>query len=44
MDREGHLIHIDFGFMLTKFPGNVFQFEQAPFKLTADFLDVMAGV
>jgi len=27
IDREGHMIHIDFGFMLTNYPGNVFQFE-----------------
>jgi phosphatidylinositol 4-kinase B len=44
LDREGHIAHIDFGFMLTRFPGNVFQFEQAPFKLTNDFMEVMGGV
>ncbi|TNV84567.1 hypothetical protein FGO68_gene9624 [Halteria grandinella] len=44
VDREGHIVHIDFGFMLTRFPGNVFQFEQVPFKLTSDFMDVMGGV
>lgn len=44
LDRDGHLVHIDFGFMLTRFPGgNVFQFEQAPFKFTNDFMEVMGG-
>lgn len=33
IDREGHVIHIDFGFMLSNSPGNM-GFEAAPFKLT----------
>lgn len=42
MHREGYLIHIDYGFMLTSSPGNI-TFETAPFKLTKDFIDVMGG-
>ncbi|RLN96582.1 hypothetical protein BBJ28_00000159 [Nothophytophthora sp. Chile5] len=42
LDAEGHLIHIDFGFILANNPGNM-AFEQAPFKLTADFVELMGG-
>ncbi|KAK9717510.1 Phosphatidylinositol 4-kinase pik1alpha (PI4-kinase)(PtdIns-4-kinase) [Basidiobolus ranarum] len=40
---DGHLIHIDFGFMLSNSPGSV-GFEMAPFKLTQEYLDVLGGV
>ena len=40
LDDEGHVIHIDFGFMLSNSPGGV-NFESAPFKLTREFLEVM---
>ena len=40
LDDEGHIIHIDFGFMLSNSPGNI-NFESAPFKLTREFLEVM---
>ena len=43
IDRKGHLIHIDFGFMLQSSPGNV-GFEAAPFKLTQEYVDLMDGV
>jgi len=43
LDRDGHLIHIDFGFMLTNSPGGNMAFESAPFKLTSEFIDVMDG-
>jgi len=43
IDKEGHIIHIDYGFMLTSSPGSL-NFETAPFKLTNEFLDVMGGV
>lgn len=41
IDRQGHLIHIDFGYMLSSSPGGNMGFEAAPFKLTAEFLDVI---
>mmetsp|Transcript_7578 Transcript_7578/g.14181 ORF Transcript_7578/g.14181 Transcript_7578/m.14181 type:complete len:629 (+) Transcript_7578:1252-3138(+) len=42
LDRHGHILHIDFGFMLTNSPGNM-GFESAPFKLTMEMLEVMGG-
>ncbi|KAG0366320.1 kinase-like domain-containing protein [Gamsiella multidivaricata] len=43
LDTEGHIIHIDFGFMLSNSPGSV-GFELAPFKLPQEYLDVLGGV
>ena len=40
LDDEGHIIHIDFGFMLSNSPGGV-NFESAPFKLTRELLEIM---
>ncbi|CAG9320995.1 unnamed protein product [Blepharisma stoltei] len=42
IDSEGHIIDIDFGYMLSRTPGSV-NFESAPFKLTAEYLEVMGG-
>lgn len=39
-ELQGHLVHIDFGFMLSNSPGGV-HFERAPFKLTAEYLAIM---
>lgn len=43
IDSDGHVIHIDFGFMLSNSPGNM-GFEAAPFKLTFDYVEVLGGV
>ncbi|AAS54038.2 AFR666Cp [Eremothecium gossypii ATCC 10895] len=43
IDNEGHLVHIDFGFMLSNSPGSV-GFEAAPFKLTQEYVDVLGGI
>ncbi|KAL7898470.1 kinase-like domain-containing protein [Trichoderma sp. SZMC 28014] len=43
IDSEGHIIHIDFGFMLSNSPGSV-GFEAAPFKLTNEYVDVLGGI
>mmetsp|Transcript_39074 Transcript_39074/g.59562 ORF Transcript_39074/g.59562 Transcript_39074/m.59562 type:complete len:182 (-) Transcript_39074:269-814(-) len=41
MDKEGHLVHIDFGFFLQSSPGNM-AFETAPFKFPQEYRDIMA--
>jgi phosphatidylinositol kinase/protein kinase (PI-3 family) len=43
IDIEGHLIHIDFGFLLSNAPGKGVKMESAPFKLTQEFVDVLGG-
>ncbi|PSN74661.1 kinase-like protein [Corynespora cassiicola Philippines] len=43
IDNVGHIIHIDFGFMLSNSPGSM-GFEAAPFKLTQDYVDVLGGI
>ncbi|KAL0081527.1 kinase-like domain-containing protein [Phycomyces blakesleeanus] len=43
VDDAGHLIHIDFGFMLSNSPGSV-GFELAPFKLAQEYIDILGGV
>lgn len=43
IDNEGHIVHIDFGFMLSNSPGSV-GFEAAPFKLTHEYVEVLGGI
>lgn len=40
IDKLGHIIHIDFGFVLGISPGNL-NFESAPFKFTNEYLDIL---
>lgn len=42
LDNKGHIIHIDFGFMFSNYPGGV-SFESAPFKLTSEYVAIMGG-
>ena len=39
LDNEGHIIHIDYGFILSYSPKNL-GFESSPFKLTPEFVEV----
>ncbi|KAJ3226573.1 phosphatidylinositol-4- kinase [Clydaea vesicula] len=41
-DSQGHIIHIDFGFILDLYVGGV-NFESAPFKLTTEMIQVLGG-
>mmetsp|Transcript_3424 Transcript_3424/g.7131 ORF Transcript_3424/g.7131 Transcript_3424/m.7131 type:complete len:250 (+) Transcript_3424:1372-2121(+) len=43
LDRQGHIVHIDFGFVLSNSPGGNFNFENAPFKLSDEFVDILGG-
>lgn len=43
IDHEGHIVHIDFGFLLSNSPGSV-GFEAAPFKLTQEYVDLLGGL
>ena len=40
IDSQGHIIHIDFGFVLGISPGNL-NFESAPFKMTDEYIEIM---
>jgi hypothetical protein len=43
IDDEGNLIHIDFGFLFSRSPGNM-NFEKVPFKFTGEFLEILEGL
>jgi len=40
--KDGHIIHIDFGFFLSNSPGSM-NFETSPFKMTQEYLDFIGG-
>lgn len=44
IDSEGHIVHIDFGFIFGDSPGFNINFESAPFKLTKEYVDILGGI
>jgi len=38
LTSSGHVVHIDFGFMLSNSPGGNINFESCPFKLTQEYV------
>ena len=42
LDTKGHMVHVDFGFLLSNSPGNL-NFEAMTFKLTKEYIDVLGG-
>lgn len=43
IDSDGHVVHIDYGFILGIAPGGRFSLETAPFKLTGEMVEAMGG-
>jgi hypothetical protein len=43
IDNKGHIINIDFGFMLGSSPGNI-NMESVPFKFTEEYMELIGGV
>lgn len=44
VEADGHLVHIDFGFILGDSPGFNINFENAPFKLTREYVELLGGL
>lgn len=40
----GHIVHIDFGFIFSNAPGGAFAFENSPFKITQDYMQLIGGL
>lgn len=40
LTADGHIIHIDYGFILSISPGKNLGFESSAFKLTHEFVEV----
>jgi phosphatidylinositol 4-kinase len=42
IDSQGHIVHIDFGFLFDISPGRNMKFESAEFKLTRYFINIIS--
>lgn len=43
IDASGHLLHIDFGYILSATPPSYVPVEVAPFKFTQEYVDILGG-
>jgi len=44
LHKQGHLVHIDFGFFLSNAPGKGLEFERkVPFKLLNEYIELLGG-
>ena len=43
IQRDGGVVHVDFGFMMGRYMNEVVNVERAPFKLTQEYVDAMGG-
>jgi len=43
LGKDGHIVHIDFGFLFLSSPGKGIGFESAPFKLTREMVELLGG-
>ena len=43
LHASGVVVHVDYGYLLASSPGGNMNFENAPFKLTRDFLEVLGS-
>lgn len=45
MKRDGSIVHIDFGFLLSNSPGKGLELEQkCPFKFMSEYIDILGGI
>ena len=40
LQRDGGIVHVDYGYMMGKYMNGVVEVERAPFKLTRDHVEV----
>lgn len=41
--KDGYIVHIDFGFLLSSAPKGALE-KQVPFKLLTEYVDILGGV